>query len=123
MIGRHQVAGKRALALALGDARSQGKGHKVNTGGIRGLALRSGFPLAAERPLYSELIDTRRYTATRTLLTDIAAWNPPPPLRAAPSLPPFRRGSSLPSVLPPARLPIWSRDGCGARLPLSTSGI
>ena len=61
MIGRHQVAGKRALglALALGDARSQGKGHKVNTGGIRGLALRSGFPLAAERPLYSELVDTR----------------------------------------------------------------
>ena len=33
-----------------GGARSQGH----NTG-LRGLALRSGFPLAAERPLYSEL--------------------------------------------------------------------
>ena len=45
----HRVAGKRALAL--GGARSQGH----NTG-LRGLVLRSGFPLAAERPLYSELV-------------------------------------------------------------------
>ena len=106
MIGRHQVAGKRALALALGDARSQGKGHKVNTGGIRGLALRSGFPLAAERPLYSELIDTRRYTATRTLLTDIAAWNPPPAAAApcGPLLTPIPKGL-LPPLGPPSCSP------------------
>ena len=43
----HRVAGKRALAL--GGARSQGH----NTG-LRGIAPRSGFPLAAERTLYSE---------------------------------------------------------------------
>ena len=50
---RHRVAGKRALAL--GGARSQGH----NTG-LRGLVLRFGFPLAAERPLYSELKNTLR---------------------------------------------------------------
>ena len=41
-----------------GGARSQGKGLKVNTG-LRGLVLRFGCPLAAERPLYSELVNTR----------------------------------------------------------------
>ena len=56
-----------------GGARSQGKGRKVNTG-PRGLALRSGFPLAAERPLYSGLVDTNQTLARQhTLLTDITA--------------------------------------------------
>ena len=44
----HRVAGKRALAL--GGARSQGHNTGVSQ---RGLALRFGCPLAAERPLYS----------------------------------------------------------------------
>ena len=46
-----------ACAFSLG-AHSQGKGLKVNTG-LRGLVLRFGCPLAAERPLYSELVNTR----------------------------------------------------------------
>ena len=50
---RHRATGRRALTPR-GGARSQGKGLKVNTG-LRGLAPRSGFPLAADRPLYSEL--------------------------------------------------------------------
>ena len=53
-----RVAGKRALAL--GGARSQGH----NTG-LRLLVPRSGFPLAAERTLYSELVDTTLATDTR----------------------------------------------------------
>ena len=44
-----------------GGARSQGKGLKVNTG-LRGLAPRSRFPLAAERPLYSELVKTYMFS-------------------------------------------------------------
>ena len=55
---RHRVAGKRALAL--GGARSQGH----NTV-LRGIVPRSGFPLAAERPLYSELVDTTLASDTR----------------------------------------------------------
>ena len=43
----HRVAGKRALAL--GGARLQGKGRKVNTG-LRGLAPRTGFPLNCRTP-------------------------------------------------------------------------
>ena len=52
---RTQLAGRSASGYGLespspGGARSQGH----NTG-LRGLAPRSGFPLAADRPLYSEL--------------------------------------------------------------------
>ena len=51
---------KRALPSP-GGARSQGKGRKVNTG-PRGLALRSGFPLAAERPLWLILTAANMFT-------------------------------------------------------------
>ena len=58
-----------------GGARSQGKGHKINTG-LRGLVLRFGCPLAAERPLYSELVNTRHEH-------DVPS-HPTSPLRAPP---------------------------------------
>ena len=44
---RDRVAGK--IALALGGARSQGKGRKVNTG-LRGLVPCTGFPLNCRTP-------------------------------------------------------------------------
>ena len=62
---RTQLAGRSASGYGLespspGGARSQGH----NTG-LRGLVLRFGFPLAAERPLYSELVDTTLASDTR----------------------------------------------------------
>ena len=74
---RTQLAGRSASGYGLespspGGARSQGH----NTG-LRGIAPRSGFPLAADRPLYSELVDTdttpsdtRIRTAPTQLLDD-----------------------------------------------------
>ena len=63
---RTQLAGRSASGYGLespspGGARSQGH----NTG-LRGLVLRFGFPLAAERPLYSELKNTLRGLDPRT---------------------------------------------------------
>ena len=56
---RYRVAGKKALAL--GGARSQGKGRKVNTG-LRGLAPRTGCPLNCRtRPL----LGANRHTVIR----------------------------------------------------------
>ena len=96
--------------------RSQGEGRKVNTG-LRGLVPRSGLPLAAERPLYSELVNTRHGHAT----THTPTWrrrHPSEPLRPV-SLPP------TPAGFPPPPGPLsclfasrWLYDGREARLPL-----
>ena len=80
------------------------------------MALRSGFPLAAERPLYSGLIDTRHCTTTHdTFLTDVTTRNPP--LRARSRHPHSEGGPPSPrsSLLFAFR---WLRDDCGARPPL-----
>ena len=103
----YRVAGKRALAL--GGARSQGKGREVIRFSER--APRFGFPLAAERPLCSELIETRRTCTRRTQklpLRHFVTQDPPPPARSPRCHPP---PGGLPSPLrlsafPPARRPL-----------------
>ena len=80
------------------------------------MALRSGFPLAAERPLYSELLNTRHeHDNTPTFLIDNTTRSPP--LRARPPHPHSEGGppSPRPSLLFAFRR---LRDGCGARSPL-----
>ena len=95
---------------ALGGARSQGKGRKSKHRSPR-VSPRSRFPLAAERPLYSELINTRHAHDVHPHSTS--------PLEASPfGLPPsVRRGPPILSVLPPLAFR-WLGNGCGARPPL-----
>ena len=102
-----------------GGARSQGKGRKINTG-LQGLVPRSRFPLAAERPLYSELVNTRQGHATT---------HPPPwrrrrqsqTLRSV-SLPRLRWGSPPRSVRSPVCFSMVVRRARGPTSPPSLFG-
>ena len=104
------------LKCSRGGARSQGKGRKSKHGSPR-VGLRFGFPLAAERPLYSELYNGHQTRTRRTSLLDVTPqasgallYPPGPPPSslsagwAAAAEPAFPSYASSAAVPPPSRL-------------------
>ena len=102
-----------------GGARSQGKGRKISTG-LRGLVPRSRFPLAAERPLYSELVNTRQGHATTH--TPWRRRRQSQPLRPA-SLPRRRLGPPPRSVRSPVCFSMVVRRARGPTSPPSLFSV